>query len=46
MNTSSIIVFCILGVLALVYCILKLITIIKDYKKKESKENESIKSKK
>ena len=36
MNTSSIIVFCILGVLALVYCILKLITIIKDYKKKEA----------
>lgn len=46
MSTSSIVVFCILGVLALIYCILKIITIIRENMKKEIKENESNKSKK
>ena len=46
MNTSSIIVFCILGGLALIYCILKIITIIRENMKKGNNGNEINKSKK
>ena len=45
MNVSSIIVFCILAVITLVYCVLKAISIYKE-NKKGTKENENNKSKK